>query len=242
MNVTDVFILLLGSYFIIRGIFRGFSGEVFSLISIFGGFYCALSFYPPIADLLTKYLGINTLASSAFSMLLIFMLIFAVFTWIDKGIKKFLKGTRMSWIDKFFGALAGLVKIYVVALLLLLMGMILMPMAGDTWVRDSKTLIATAKTWPIVYPLLDEAGLIPDLAAIQQEAKDYIMRQAERRLFGPAEGEKGSLPQLESGEMLLSADSVPSLDVLVSGDIADRYEEATGENHPLLELFQGIGN
>ena len=222
MNVTDVFILLLGSYFIIRGVFRGFSGEVFSLISIFGGFYCALSFYVPIADVITKYLGVTTIASSAFSMLLLFMLVFAVFTWIDKGVKKFLKGTRMSWIDKSFGAVAGFVKIYVVALMLLVMGMVLTPMTGDAWVRDSKTLIATAKTWPYVYPFLDEAGLIPDLATIQQEAKDYIMRLAQRRLFGPSNDEPLTLPlplplpqaqsHTETGAMNLSLDIPLSTD------------------------------
>lgn len=214
MNVTDVAILVLGSYFIIRGIFRGFSGELFSIISIFGGFYCALSFYSPIADALTKYLNISTLASTAFAMLAIFMLIFAVFTFLDKGTKKFLKGTSLSSVDKLFGAIAGFVKIYAVALLLLVAGMLFSPISGDAWVSESKTLIATAKTWPFVYPLLDRAGIIPDLAALQSEAQDYIMRQAGKRLFGTED--RDITRGLEPG----GSESPPA-----SADLTEQHEE-----------------
>ena len=45
MNTTDLVLIVLGGYFIVRGLFRGLSGELLSLISVIGGFYCVFTFY-----------------------------------------------------------------------------------------------------------------------------------------------------------------------------------------------------
>jgi hypothetical protein len=57
-------------------------------------------------------------------------------------------------------------------------------MTGDEWVQDSRVLILTARTLPFVSPALEKAGLMPDLKAIQDEAVDYVLRQAGRTVLG----------------------------------------------------------
>lgn len=202
MNVVDIALLALGSYFVIRGLFRGLSGECFSLISIVGGFYCSLTFYVPLAGFLTAHLGVTHLASSAFSMLAIFLTIYAVCALLQHGLRTLLRGTSLTWLDKTLGACAGFVKIYLIALVLLVVGMVLSPVAGDAWVRDSKALIAAAKTWPYVYPMLDRIGVLPDLSELQREAKGYILKQAAQSLFDPHNPPGGDIPKTENRPLL----------------------------------------
>ncbi len=224
MNVVDIALLALGSYFVIRGLFRGLSGECFSLISIVGGFYCSLTFYTPLAGFLTAHLGVTHLASSAFSMLAIFLTIYAACALLQKGLRTILRGTSLTWLDKTLGAFAGFAKIYLIALVLLVAGMVASPVAGDAWVQDSKALIAAAKTWPYVYPLLDRIGILPDLAELQREAQDYILEQASRSLF-------------ESyGET-----SPTSADIQANPGALETVRSQETRNHPLLGIFLGLG-
>jgi uncharacterized membrane protein required for colicin V production len=174
MSIADIAILALGSYFVIRGLFRGLSGEIFSLISVVGGFYCSLTFYAPLANMLAEKLGISRLAGSAFSMLAIFLTICAVCGVAQKGLKTVLRGTNLTWLDKTLGACAGFVKIYLISLVLLTAGAVFSPVAGDDWMRNSKMLTAAAETWPYINPLLGRVGILPYVNDLQSEADKYI--------------------------------------------------------------------
>ncbi|MDR1481700.1 MAG: CvpA family protein [Synergistaceae bacterium] len=197
MNLTDIILLLTASYFIARGILKGFSGEALSLISVFGGAFCALRFHSPISLPLAKYLGLASTTADMVSIAGIFVFICFVCYIADICLKKALTTTNLTWMDKTFGAIAGFLKVYVIAMFLLVSGMLLAPFAGDRWIRESGVLIVTARTWPVVSPLLDRMGLLPDLTDLQQDAKDYVLKQAGRRLFGgeerqPAESGEGA--------------------------------------------------
>ncbi len=223
MGVADIALLALGSYFAIRGLFRGLSGELFSLIGLVGGFYCSLTFYTPLASFLTIYLDVTHLVSSALSMLAIFLAIYVGCTLLLKGIKTILRETSLTWLDKTLGVGAGVVKTYLIALVLLVAGMVASPIAGDAWVQESKALIATAKTWPYVYPMLDRVGILPDLDELQREAQNYILEQASRNLF-------------ESyGET-----SPTSADILANPGALETVRSQESQNHPLLGIFLGL--
>ncbi|MDR1885609.1 MAG: CvpA family protein [Synergistaceae bacterium] len=183
MNLTDAILLLAGSFFVIRGIFKGFSGEALSLVGVLGGFYCALRFYASVSGALSENFGVSPSVADMASMAGVFGVIFTGCSLVDRWLKKMLTKTNLTWMDKTFGAVTGFLKVYVIALLLLVSGMLLAPVAGDAWVRESRVLIATARTWPIVYPILDRAGMLPDLAELQQDAKEYVLEQASRSLF-----------------------------------------------------------
>lgn len=228
MNATDVALLLIGSYFLIRGLFRGITGEILMLVGVIGGFYCAIRFYPPIAGFLADTFGVTQLFTTALSMVLIFFSIFAACALVDRALKKILKETKLTWVDKFLGGVAGLLKLYIVTLLLLVSGMFLSPITGDEWVRESKTLILTARTWPVVYPLLDRIGVLPDLQKLQGEAKAYIMRQAMESIFGPPDDRAPDDTAAASDDA--RTDSAPADGAL---------EEAERQN-PMLEFFLNL--
>ncbi|MDR3331330.1 MAG: CvpA family protein [Synergistaceae bacterium] len=211
MNLTDIVLLLLGGYFIIRGVIKGFSGEAISLISVMLGSLCALKFYTPISGTLINELGLSKFVASSISMLAIFFAIFAAFAILDRGLKKALDGSSLSGVNKIFGALAGFIKIYLIAMTLLVSGMLLSPIIGDAWVRDSNVLIATAKTWPIVYPILDGAGLLPNLEDVQRDAGEYFMKQASHSLFDGGT-DYGDIDALRGG-VFTSADLASPIDI-----------------------------
>jgi uncharacterized membrane protein required for colicin V production len=185
VSVADIILTVIGGFFLIRGLFRGITGEVFSLAVSIGGFYCSLTFYAPFAGYLTEKLGTPHLAATAVSMAAIFLAVFLCCSLLDKIIKKILSVTQLSWMDKICGGVSGLLKLYVITLFVLVAGMIVSPLTGDAWIMKSKILIAASRTWPVVYPLLDSLGVLPDLAELQKEAKEYIERQAAGSIFNP---------------------------------------------------------
>jgi uncharacterized membrane protein required for colicin V production len=178
MNAVDLILLAVGGYFVIRGIFRGITGELLSLLSVAGGFFCALRYYKTVSGALTSNLGVTPPLAAALSILGIFALIFLMCGLADRALKKILTGVNLTWADKLGGALAGFIKTYVIAMVLLICGMIAAPITGDAWARDSKALVLTARTWNLAYPLLESIGLSLDVEDIRRGAMDYITRQA----------------------------------------------------------------
>ena len=109
MNPFDIFIIIVLSYSIIRGLFRGLVKEVSSVIGVLGGFYAAYSYYPVAAKLLSgivkdqSYLNI-------LSFLIIFCGILIVISILGVVIKYLLNVAFLGWIDRICGVGFGLIK------------------------------------------------------------------------------------------------------------------------------------
>jgi len=210
MSVTDIVLLLVGLFFIVRGIMKGLSGEIISLFGAVGGFACSIRFYTPFAAILTQNFGMSLLLSTILSMLAIFFLIFFGCALLEMSIKKVISKTNLTSTDKFLGAFVGFFKMYVISLMVLIGGIIITPMTGDEWMKESRVLSVASVTWPLVSPLLDKVGIIPDINAIQAEARDYVIRQASKSLLGA------------SGDLIPGPGAISSEDLtgIISGDLA----------------------
>ncbi|MCL2684314.1 MAG: CvpA family protein [Synergistaceae bacterium] len=187
MNATDIVLLAIGAFFIIRGLMKGLSGEFFSLVGTIGGFVCAIAYYEPFAAIFIEKFGASVHAATIISMLAIFFAIFFGCSLLDMVIKKVISKTNLTFTDKFFGGVVGLIKMYFLALTILVAGAVTTPMTGDAWMKNSRILSVVSLTWPFVGPPLERAGLMPDVAAIQEKAKEYIIRQAGSVLMGTSE-------------------------------------------------------
>jgi membrane protein required for colicin V production len=177
MSPADIVLLVAGLFFVIRGMIRGFSGEVISLIGAIGGFACAMKFYRPFAKVLSDNFGASRAASAIIAMLAIFFLIFIACALLEMAVKHAISKTNLTFTDKIFGGVVGLLKIYVLTLLVLIGGRLLAPVAGDAWMKESRALAAASFTWPAVSPVLKTLGVLPDIEAMQREARDYISKQ-----------------------------------------------------------------
>ena len=109
MNPFDIFILIVLSYSIIRGLFRGLVKEVSSIIGVLGGFYAAYSYYPMVAKLLTGIIKDQSYLN-ILSFLIIFCGILIVISILGVVIKYLLNVAFLGWIDRICGVGFGLIK------------------------------------------------------------------------------------------------------------------------------------
>ncbi|MEG2183872.1 MAG: CvpA family protein, partial [Cloacibacillus sp.] len=58
-NYWDLFILILGCYFIIRGCCRGFVGEVITLAGFLASFYLSFHYCGAMSGIIAHSMGIN---------------------------------------------------------------------------------------------------------------------------------------------------------------------------------------
>ncbi len=119
MNTLDIIIIVILSFCLIRGIFRGFAKELSSIIGVFGGLYAACTYYPAVSRLLSGLIS-DASYRNILSFLIIFCAIFFIISLLGILIKYILKIAFMGWFDRLFGAGFGIVKgILIVSVLIL---------------------------------------------------------------------------------------------------------------------------
>lgn len=184
MNITDVVLIALGSWFMIRGVLKGLSGQLLSLASIVGGFFLSMRFHGDLASLLSDNFDLSPVVAKGISIAAIFIAIALICAIVGRLIKRALSSVELGWLDKTVGAAFGLIKIYLITLAVMFVGMLTSPIVGSGWYEDSRVVTAVSKTVPYVSPILDKLGLLPDLSAIQTSFSDLIREQAQKSIFG----------------------------------------------------------
>ena len=109
MNLFDIAIIIIISFCLIRGIFRGILGELSSIVGVVAGFYGAYTYYKEFTPLLQKWISSEALINIIVFFIL-FSCIFALVVLIAVGLEKLLKVAFLGWIDKTFGAVFGAAK------------------------------------------------------------------------------------------------------------------------------------
>jgi membrane protein required for colicin V production len=121
MNPFDILIIIILVYCVVRGLFRGLVKEVASIFGVLGGFYAAYSYYPQVANLLTRLV-----ADEAYRNILAFLIIFCgVLIFINVLgiiIKYLLNIAFLGWVDRIFGLVFGMTKgILIVSVLFIIL-------------------------------------------------------------------------------------------------------------------------
>ncbi|MFH2058811.1 MAG: CvpA family protein [Pseudomonadota bacterium] len=109
MNTFDIIVIVVTSFCLIRGLFKGVIGEVSGIIGVIAGFYGAYTYYPQITGYAQKWIdspGIRNLV--AFFVLFCAILFFVGL--VSSLIRKFLKLIFLGWVDRTFGLVFGAVK------------------------------------------------------------------------------------------------------------------------------------
>ncbi len=109
MNLFDIAIIIIISFCLIRGVFRGILGELSSIVGVVAGFYGAYTYYKEFTPLLQKWVTSEALINIIIFFIL-FSCIFALVVLIAVGLEKLLKVAFLGWIDKTFGAVFGAAK------------------------------------------------------------------------------------------------------------------------------------
>jgi len=119
MNPIDVGIAIVIAFCVIRGFFRGFIKEIFSLMGALAGFYIACIYYPDAATLLKKWAP-NLPYENIICFILVFIGMFASISLLGVGIKYLLNIVFLGWVDRICGILFGAAKgVLIVSMILL---------------------------------------------------------------------------------------------------------------------------
>ena len=121
MNLFDIAIIIIVGFSLIRGFFRGFIKELFSVIGLFVGFYAAYTYYQQIAKILSQWIT-DPSYLNILSFMIIFCGIFFIISILGVIVKYILNISFLKWADWIFGAGFGAVKgILFVSILLILL-------------------------------------------------------------------------------------------------------------------------
>ncbi|MBF0111823.1 MAG: CvpA family protein [Desulfamplus sp.] len=115
VNSFDIFIIIVISFGLLRGFFRGFIKEISSIVGVIAGFYGAYTYYKLVAvhlnSLLTDWGYAEwTAYGNIASFFLIFFAILLFTTLIANIIRYLLKIVFLKWVDRLFGLLFGATK------------------------------------------------------------------------------------------------------------------------------------
>lgn len=109
INMLDVAVAVTLLAYLIRGLMRGFTGEVAGLVGIVLAFVVARHFQSDIEPLVGKFFSDRRMTSGA-AYALVFCGVLVLNTIVFALIRKFLNMTFASWIDTVAGGVTGTVK------------------------------------------------------------------------------------------------------------------------------------
>jgi len=118
MNPFDIIIIVIFTYFLIMGFFRGMIREISAIAGVLGGFFTALFTYKYLADYLSGWVS-DPSYQKILSFLIIFSVVFMTVGIIGLIIKYLLKIADLRWTDRLLGGVfAGLKAVLVASVLL----------------------------------------------------------------------------------------------------------------------------
>ena len=166
INPVDIGIVLILLYCLIRGFFRGFIKELFSLIAVFGAFYAACAYYTHLAGLLSRWID-KAAYLNILSFLVLFIGIFLIINLLGFLIKYVLNIAFLGWLDRLFGTAFGALKGVLITSILL--------MAFTTFLPNCEFYLKQSKLSPKVTMISEKiAGLIP-----KEMKKEFIEKLEE---------------------------------------------------------------
>ncbi len=159
----DVVLGALTFYWIARGFWVGFSGEIFSFAGMIVGLFLAFKGGPPTAEWVLAQPWAPSVTEGVLSVIcgfLLFALSNTVAAVACRVARKGLKAVNLGGLDRVMGAAAGAVK--AVVLILFFYGAISLVFGADppVWVRGSRLLESTGRLWPETSKKLSEWKLL----------------------------------------------------------------------------------
>jgi membrane protein required for colicin V production len=120
MNTFDIVVIVIISFCLIRGLFKGVIGEISGIIGVVAGFYGAYTYYPLITVYAEKWIE-NSGFRNLIAFFLLFCAILVIISLISVLIRKFLKLVFLGWVDRTFGLIFGAAKGLLVVSVLFIM-------------------------------------------------------------------------------------------------------------------------
>jgi len=141
MNILDYIILGLITFFVIKGVFRGFFREISSLAGIIFGILIGNHCYPQMANLLKAYIPLEK-SLPLISFCILFILVVIFFNLSGILLHHLFKKLLIAWLDRVLGFGLALIKGIIISYLLILLLAIYVP--------TTNPLLTESKAAPLV--------------------------------------------------------------------------------------------
>ena len=163
--IVDLIFLFVTAIFVVRGLLRGFLGEIISLVATVGGVLLALRFADEGGRMVLELLPgveVSPTVGKGVAMACIFITTVLVGAIAGKISKAFLSLTSLTFLDRVLGVVAGMIKS--VALLVVLFVIINLsgPIVPKELMEQSKSMAVAGPVWPHIAPYVVNSGLIPE--------------------------------------------------------------------------------
>ena len=184
-HLIDIFFILLGCYFVIRGCFRGFVGEVLTLVGFFLSIYVSFKFSGKFGYVISAFTGINESVSQLAAIILVWVFISIIVAVIRTMVKSLLSAISLSGIDRLLGIFSGLLKTFVAVYVVLIGGLLLAPVVEPTWMTESDVIRYAGRQWPEVKQILVDFNLLPNAGSLPDGTLEQILRPYRNGESGP---------------------------------------------------------
>ncbi|MCP4692241.1 MAG: CvpA family protein [Desulfobacterales bacterium] len=169
MNPFDMAIIVLLTYGLIRGIFRGLIKEFSAIIGVLGGFYAAYTYYTHVEVFFTEWLP-EPAHRNIVSFMLIFAAVFIIVSILGVIIKYILNIAFLGWADRIGGGGFGIIK-----------GVLII----------SVLIIPLTSFIPQFTPIMKDSKLSPIISRVSGAMVQVVPRDLKARFQkGLAQGEK----------------------------------------------------
>jgi membrane protein required for colicin V production len=169
LNTLDILILVILGFTLIRGLFRGFIGEISSVAGLIAGFFLANKYHAMLLPLVESILpdrGTAQLISYA----LVFCTGLVGVLMVAAVLRHLLKVVLLGWVDRFAGGVIGLLKGGLICVLLVLV--------LTTFLSPKADILASSRMAPQVNRFAAIlADLLPREMRLEFEEKSQPLRQ-----------------------------------------------------------------
>ncbi|MCE5202171.1 MAG: CvpA family protein [Synergistaceae bacterium] len=184
-HVIDIFFIFLGCYFVIRGCFRGFVGEMLNLAGFIGAIYVSFKFSGVLGSIIAGAAGINIYAAQLLAMVLVWISITIAVAVLRRAIRGLLSAVSLNGIDRLLGVFSGLLKTVIFIYVVLIGGLLMAPVVNPTWMTESDTLRYAGRHWTEVRQILVDFKLLPHAAELPSGTLEQILRPYRTGSGGP---------------------------------------------------------
>ena len=141
MNILDYIILGLITFFVIKGIFKGFFREISSLAGIVFGILIGNHYYPQMVNLLKPHIPLEK-SLPLISFFILFIAVVILFNLSGILLHHLFKKLLIGWLDRSLGFCLALIKGIIISYLLILVLAIYVP--------STSRLLTESKAAPLV--------------------------------------------------------------------------------------------
>ncbi len=172
MTIVDAAFIIIGIYFLIRGYFRGFSGEILGLLAMVGGVWLAFRLGVPLGGWFAAKSGIPPIVTVPAAFMIVWLVFAMVSVYaIEPFLRQLVEFFRLTFIDRIFGLVAGLVKTCALIAIVFLIGIMASPVTGTAWMSQTYLLRECSRYWPDIEPIVIRTGILKKPVGVLDPSK-----------------------------------------------------------------------